>query len=85
MEEREYIILNVSEIDKIDFTQVMEDSVDTLSYSLDGSLTFVKYVKDNTPSFINELTTKQGPYTNNEILEILSSTVWREEAPDPLS
>ena len=85
MEEREYIIFNVSEIDKIDFTQVMEDSIDTLSYSLDNSLTFVKYIKATPPLFIDELTTKQGPYTNSEILEVLSSSAWHEEAPDPLS
>jgi hypothetical protein len=85
MEEREYIIFNTSEIDKIDFTKVIEDSVNTLIYSLDNSFTFIKYIKSNPPLFINDLITKQGPYTNSEILEILASPIWHEEAPDPLS
>lgn len=39
---REFMIFNVSELDKIDFDQVHETSVDTVRKSIDGTRTFVK-------------------------------------------
>ena len=41
--ERNYIVFNVSEINKIDFNEVLETSADTLRKSVDEQLTFVKY------------------------------------------
>ena len=43
MEIRKYIIVSTQELDKIDFSKVCEDSVDTLRYSKDGLYTFVKF------------------------------------------
>jgi len=40
---RRYIIIPSSEIPNIDFTQVLETSIETLRLSVDGNLTFVKY------------------------------------------
>jgi hypothetical protein len=72
---REFMIFNVSELPLIDFTQVLETSQDTVRRSIDGTLTFVKW-DDGIPSSINTLTTKQGPYTYEEIIEILNSSEW---------
>lgn len=72
---REFIIFNVSEIDKIDFTQVHETSADTVRKSIDGTKTFVKW-DGETPSSVLSLTTSEGPYTYDEILEILSTPEW---------
>ena len=71
-----YIIFNVSEIDKVNFDEVRETSKDTLRISIDGTKTFVKWDEDITPSFVNTLTTAEGPYTHEEVLEILSSDFW---------
>ena len=72
---REFMIFNVSELPLIDFNQVHETSQDTVRRSVDATLTFVKW--DGTiPSSIEALTTKQGPYTYNEILTILSGPEW---------
>ena len=79
MENRKYIIFNVSELDKIDFNQVQETSVDTIRKSVDETLTFVKYDGDEMPPSVSSLTTKQGPYTQTEILEILNSNNWIKE------
>lgn len=76
-EQRSYMIFNVSELDKIDFTQVLETSVETVRKSVDGTKTFVKW-DDNEPLFISELTTKEGPYTYSEILTILNTEEWSE-------
>ena len=76
MENRKYIIFNVSELNKIDFNEVQETSVDTIRKSVDETLTFVKYDGDKMPSSVSSLTTKQGPYTQTEILEIISTPEW---------
>ena len=74
-ENRQFMIFSVSELDNIDFTQVLETSAETVRRSVDGTLTFVKW--DGTmPQCVVDLTTKQGPYTYTEILEILSGTAW---------
>lgn len=82
MENREFIIFNVSELDKIDFTQVLETSEDTIRKSVDETKTFVKW-DGEAPSCISTLTTAEGPYTYEEILDILSTDEWT--APMPLS
>ena len=79
-EDREFMIFNVSELNTIDFTQVHETSVDTVRKSVDGTKTFVKW-DGVTPECVNNLTTKEGPYTYDEILMILSRSEWTN--PDP--
>ena len=83
-EHREFMIFNVSELDTIDFTQVCETSIDTVRKSVDGTKTFVKWDTEDgsIPSSVEALTTKEGPYTYEEILVILATPEWN--APDPL-
>jgi len=76
MEDRKYIIFDVNEINKVNFNEVNETSAETLRKSIDETLTFVKYDTDEMPESIVSLTSKQGPYTHNEILEILSNSFW---------
>ena len=76
MENRKYIIFNVSELDKINFYEVQETSVDTVRKSVDETLTFVKYDGEEMPPSVSYLTTKQGPYTQTEILEIINTSEW---------
>ena len=80
-EDRKYLIFNVSEIDTIDFTQVLETSVDTIRKSIDETLTFVKW-EGSTPSFVSSLSTSQGPYTHTEILSVLSTETWTQSGGD---
>jgi hypothetical protein len=82
-EHREFMIFNVSELNQIDFTKVHETSIDTVRKSVDGTKTFVKW--DGTmPECIANLTTKEGPYTYEEILVILATEEWTIPMP-PLS
>lgn len=74
-ENREFMIFNVSELDKIDFTQVHETSAETVRKSVDGTRTFVKW-DGETPSSVASLTTSEGPYTYEEILTILAGPEW---------
>lgn len=82
MEPKYYVIFNVSELDKIDFSQVFETSAETVRKSVDETLTFVKYATDEMPSSVSSLDTKQGPYSHEEILEILSTSEWNPPFPE---
>jgi hypothetical protein len=75
-ENREFMIFNVSELPNVDFTQVLETSIDTVRKSVDQTKTFVKWDSETIPSSVDELTTKQGPYTYDEILIILATEEW---------
>ena len=76
------MIFSVSELDQIDFTQVLETSKDTVRKSVDQTKTFVKWNGTEIPECVNNLESKQGPYTYEEILEILSTPEWTD--PNPL-
>jgi hypothetical protein len=79
MNNRKYIIFNMSEVDSIDFSQVMETSKDTLRKSVDNTKAIVKYAGESIPSSINSLLTKEGPYTISEILVVLATSEWTNE------
>ena len=66
-----YVIIDADEVSSVDFLQVFETSADTLRYSLDGSLTFVKY-EGAKPSFLYGKDT----YTHSQILAILEGDEW---------
>ena len=70
-----YMIVLVSEVDQVDFSQVFETAPDTLRISVDGLKTFFKW-EGETPSSIEALTYKDGSYTHEEILNILNSPEW---------
>lgn len=78
---REFMIFAVSELDQIDFTQVLETSIDTVRKSVDKTKTFVKWNGDTVPSSVEALTTKEGPYTYEEILVILATPEWTDPNP----
>lgn len=75
-EQRQFMIFNVSELDQIDFTQVLETSIDTVRKSVDGTKTFVKWDGEIIPSSVELLSTKEGPYTYTEIIDILNGPEW---------
>jgi hypothetical protein len=81
-ETRQFMIFNVSELNKIDFSEVLESSIDTIRKSVDNSKTFVKWDGDIIPPSIEYLTTKEGPYTYSEILDILNGSEWVEPNAD---
>ena len=74
-EQRNLAIFSLTEIEKIEFAQVLETSAETLRVSTDGTKSFVKWDGEQ-PEFVSELTTLEGPYTYTEILDILSAPEW---------
>lgn len=74
MEDIKYVIINSSEVSSVDFSQVLEDSADTLRYNNNKTKTILKF-KGETPFFLNGKT----QYTNSEMLEQLETSEWIEE------
>ena len=74
-ENRKYVIFNTSETGSINFSQVMETSVNTLRLNLSGSQTFVKY-EGSQPSSVAGLSSKSNEYTHTQILNVLTGSEW---------
>ena len=79
---RQYAVFATSELNLIDFTQVLETSADTVRKSVDGTRTFVKWDGVEPPACIGLLTTLEGTYTYEEILSILAEPAWNAPLED---
>ena len=75
---RNYLIIQSSELSKVDFSQVLETSASTVRKSIDETKTFIKWDGD-TPSFVSNLTSTEGPYTHSQITTILDTDAWVSE------
>ena len=73
--DRNFLIFPVTELPKVDFSQVCESSIDTIRKSILSDKTFVKW-DGEVPAFVAEIESTEGPYTYEEILEILATEEW---------
>jgi len=80
--DRNFMIFNVSEINDIDFNQVLETSSDTVRKSVDSTKTFVKW-EGTMPTCVSNLTTKEGPYSYSEMSTILLTSDWINSLIEP--
>lgn len=80
-ENRYYVIIPAAEINNIDFSEVLETAPNTCRYSIDGTLTFVKY-DGIMPSSVFNIAGRSDAYTHVEILSILSTSDWQEPIPE---
>jgi hypothetical protein len=78
---RHYVVFDLSEVDTIDFSEVMETSADTLRKNLAGTQSFVKYESDM-PASVTALTTRSQEYTHEDILTLLAGTDWTDPNAD---
>jgi len=74
-ENRKYVVFNTSETGSINFSQIMESSVNTLRLNNSGSKTFVKY-EGSQPSSVAGLSSKSNEYTHTQIRNILTGSEW---------
>ena len=79
MTTREYLIIPAAAVPQIDFATVCEDSPETLRYSVDGTLTFVKWDGEQ-PAWTMDIAGAQGPFDHEQILAILSGPEWRSDS-----
>ena len=69
-ENRKYLVVPVSEIPKIDFSKVLEEDVDSLNYYGNGEYTTIKWEGEN-PEFITNIQGSHGPFSHDEIRNII--------------
>jgi tRNA A37 threonylcarbamoyladenosine synthetase subunit TsaC/SUA5/YrdC len=77
---RNFMIFSTSETGSIDFNEVLETSAETLRLSVDGSKSFVKWDSEIIPTTVDSLITKEGPYTYEEIVTILTGSFWVDDS-----
>ena len=68
-----YTILDISELNNIDYSEIPHHSANTVRTSVNGLQFIIKY--DVKPSFI----TDETEYTHLEILSIVSGSDWTED------
>jgi len=78
-EHRNYMIFNVSELNLINFNEVLETSINTVRKSIDETKTLVKWDDETIPTTVQSLTTKEGPYSHSEILTIMATSEWTSD------
>ena len=78
-----YAIININDLDNVDFTQIGETSADTIRRSLDGFKFVLKWVQE--PTFIKDGTIiPLQVLTHEECLELMERPVWSEPPPPPV-
>ena len=78
---RKYVVFDLTEVNTIDFSQVMETSADTLRKNLAETQSFVKYEGDQ-PTSVAALTTKSSEYNHADILTRLAGADWIDPNAD---
>ena len=76
-----FMIFEIAELGLVDFSEVMETSIETVALSVDGTKTFVKWMSETVPTSIYNLNTKEGPYTYEEMIDILKTNEWAKPNP----
>jgi hypothetical protein len=76
-----YCIINVEDVEKINFADVMQTSPKSMRRSIDGTKTFVKYEGDQPDCLFAIAGNLTGlpEYTHEEIVEILDGPEWRNQ------
>ncbi len=68
-----YTILDISELNAIDYSEVPHHGANTVRTSLNGLQFIIKY--NSKPSFV----TDEAEYTHSEILSIVKGSDWTED------
>jgi hypothetical protein len=70
-----YVIVNVSELNNVNFDEIFNNQDEDLRYSLDGTKTFLRF-RGEIPTCIQNLETKSEILTSDEINDILHTEEW---------
>jgi hypothetical protein len=73
---RTFMIFNVSELGSVNFSEVLESTINTVRKSVDQTQTFVKWDSETVPPSVDGLTTKDGPHLYQDMLTILATSGW---------
>jgi len=79
---RTYAVINLTDIDKIDFAQIGETSVFTIRKSLNDTQFVIKWEEGYVPTFITDgSVVPVGTYTHAEVLILMATPAWTEPIP----
>jgi hypothetical protein len=76
-----YYLINTQDLDLINFNEVMETSKQSCNKSIDLSKAIVRH-QGEAPESLLAISDKLGPYTQQEIEEIIESSEWKRIYPD---
>ncbi len=75
---RFYFVIPANSVKDVDFSEVLESEL-TLRYNSDSTKTFLCYESVSIPSSLTSIKSKEGPYTNEEVSNILNDSDWSIE------
>jgi len=76
---RTYAVINITDLDLIDFSQIEETSSNTIRKSIDNTQFVIKWQDGNEPTFIESgAVIPVGIYTHSECLEIMDTPAWSQ-------
>lgn len=76
-----YVIVNTSDLELLDYEQLLTTSIETTIRNVNGDKAIVKY-EGEMPSSIESLTNKTL-HNHEEIIVIVESDEWRGQPDDP--
>ena len=77
-----YAVINLTDLELIDFSQINETSKDTIRKSLDETQFTIKWQEGKAPTFITDASViPVGTYDHHAILELMRSSKWSEPIP----
>ena len=78
-----YAVINLTDLELIDFSQINETSKDTIRKSLDNTEFVIKWAEGYTPTFITDASVVPvGTYDHHAILELMATPEWSEDIPN---
>ena len=76
---RTYAVINISDLELIDFSQIEETSSNTIRKSLDSTQFVIKWQDGYEPTFIADASVVPvGTYDHHAILEIMATDKWSQ-------
>jgi hypothetical protein len=76
---RTYAVINIANLDLIDFSQIEETSSNTIRKSLDDTQFVIKWKEGHIPTFITDASViPVGTYDHHAILELMATPEWSE-------
>jgi hypothetical protein len=80
---RNYVIIDTADLGKINFSEVMQTSASTVRKSVDGTKAIIKWEDGIEPRSLAGVGRRQGPYTQEQILGIVSGPDWTPVLTSP--
>lgn len=78
---RRYVVINVSDVGLVDFSKILDTSLETLRKDRSGVLTFIKY-DGSQPTSISAIPSRSQEYNYDQFKTLLLGADWTYSTPD---